>query len=466
MRPIILAIALFSALLTCRASPRPLSESTPKAFKLSAPISIGSTWALDPANATGCADDNNTCTSATCGPGGVGPCAHFSAIASRWQTTAPVLTSAVTIKLLSDQSAPWADPILLTPVFASSFAALTVEGSLLQQATASIGTFTARNRAAGTTNRITAQGQSGAYWSALIGDLAHDTVSDAWFWIERDLGSATAQITEPYASSVGLGIFDNPTYVTIANGDALILYRPVNANVLAVEGGVNGFSQSTIVHVHMTGDSSGPAGAVLPRISNAMFVESSVDATEILDTANAVVWLYNSYLDGSAFGGSAFVFMGGALSAVSNYQIGSTQAARSLFDGDVLVDGSGHTSGNVAIGRAYFRAAPDTDQSIGSRSAMIAIGNYDSAGWYFPDGELWGPANFDVHDGTVLVCYGGCGAQLLLTGSLTVHGSSTAFPWVAGSHAYGAAATISPATIDSNGGLFDPRTGDGFMNHP
>jgi hypothetical protein len=190
-------------------------------------------WYFDPAGTLPCTSDNNSCTSATCGVSGVGPCQTWGGILARLGTKTPTLSIAVLFTELSDQVAPWVDPIVLRPDLVAPGGSATLTGSLVQVATATIGTFTPRVRglAGQTTNHVTAVGQGGAYWTAFIGDLVHDTTANAWFWVERDLGTGVAQITEPVQSTLAHPI--PPTYVTIANGDSLVITRPTTANVVS-----------------------------------------------------------------------------------------------------------------------------------------------------------------------------------------------------------------------------------------
>ena len=62
-------------------------------------------WYVDYGNTSGCASDQNTCTSSTCSGTGVGPCKTFGEIWARWGAVPPVLLQATTITFVSPDNA-------------------------------------------------------------------------------------------------------------------------------------------------------------------------------------------------------------------------------------------------------------------------------------------------------------------------------------------------------------------------
>lgn len=350
---------------------------------------------------------------------------------------------------------------MFAPTYTNSAAAFTFSGSLIQVATAAIGTFTPRNRAAAVTNHITASGQSGSYWTPFLGDLVNDTTAGAWFWIERDLGNAVAQITEPVNSSIGQSAFGAPTYISISNNDTLVLYRLTKSAIMKVAGGGGLFAPVTVQHTFLTGDVSGGIGAVMPHIEGISAIESRFDNVVIvLPSDISVHYFFNDYFDSNTQ--IPGVFWSGACAPDGFMSLyGNSPSNRTNMNGDILVDCGGHISANVGIGRAYFANFMDTDQQFGT----IMIGQFDGT-WTYPDNELWGPGSWDGRDQGTLICYGGCTSQLLLTGPLTLNEQSTGVPWIAATQSWGAPRLLTPANIDDAGGLFNPRTGTGIMNHP
>jgi hypothetical protein len=103
-------------------------------------------WFVDFANTSGCASDNNrTCSLATCGTSGDGPCTSFGSIVSRWGTTSPYLAQTTTITWLS--SSPLTDFVAVTPVYAVANAKVLVfQGVPTVLGTVTLGTVTPKNR--------------------------------------------------------------------------------------------------------------------------------------------------------------------------------------------------------------------------------------------------------------------------------------------------------------------------------
>jgi hypothetical protein len=390
-------------------------------------------WYVDPQNTSGTARDANDCISITT------PCVHFGEIAvHRWLTYSPILPAPVTVTFLSSQNSPWADD----PVYWTNN--LSVVGTLATQTTVAIGTFTPKNRGAGTANTITASGQGGSFWAPYVGSFAADVSSGAVFWIEKDLGSATARITEPVQPNPSGNL--PTTYVAIANGDSLTLSLPVAINCTGSDAAIVGTASMFHVWCRNTSKPSttGYVSINESRVSSYLFLPLVTDPTN---------FILNSYLDG---------FTHLVANVFSGAIAGSFPSIGGNLNGDVLIDPATgfHLTSATILNRAYIGSGSvlDTD----SRS-MLYISAYDGPVWY-PDNEVWGPAGLDVHDGATLVCEQSCASQLLLTGALTMHGSTTALPWVAATRVWGAAATITPAAIDAAGAMCDPATGDCFRH--
>jgi len=120
-------------------------------------------WWVDPGNASGCASDNNTGTSATCAAGGVGPLLTFGAIVARWGTLEPVLYQNTTITFLSSQTSN-ADPVILRPYLAGAYLIVQgVIGASQQVATGTLSGVTAKNQATNTLFSATLNGFTTAY---------------------------------------------------------------------------------------------------------------------------------------------------------------------------------------------------------------------------------------------------------------------------------------------------------------
>jgi hypothetical protein len=119
LRAGVLALPLFALLFVLwKVAPAPSSSSPPHLAAMSGgtrppiinPNWTVAAWFIDPANTTTCASDKNTCTSATCAAGSVGPCLTWSEINyGRWgclgdPQACPRIAQDTTITFLSSQS--------------------------------------------------------------------------------------------------------------------------------------------------------------------------------------------------------------------------------------------------------------------------------------------------------------------------------------------------------------------------
>lgn len=427
---------------------------------------------VDPSNSVGCALDSNSGTSATCVggcsgsacPSGTGPLATYAEIyGHRWGSLAPNLQQQTVVWFLSDQGSPWSDPVMTESMTTAN--TLGFAGTLLAQTTVAIGTFTHRNAAAATFNTITAQGQSGAYWAPYVGMLVDDVTAGAWFWVEADLGSATALITEPFNSDVILPSLSpsfNSYNSAVANGDSLTVLRPTRINGTSFG---NAYGPIVFQHAQFTHSPPTLGGAY-------NFAEVSFDVTGGPDaTADGAPTLYNSYIGSSGMflpnGGAA---LAGAINPQFCAAFGGT-GARTAFtlDGDVVLDKSSGgaevfnpcTTGYVDIARAGLRTVWDVNP--GSQSAAylrIILSEFDSR-----LARLWGPYAIGGYDYQMYVeNVDGITASnsLLLLGhtarpsGFSIDGVYTGYPWLPGSHAFGAAQTITGASLDDAGSLVHP----------
>jgi hypothetical protein len=417
-------------------------------------------WYFDPFSTVSCASDMNSGTSATCSGFGIGPVIHYEEIRSRWGGDSPILSQPTNLHQLSDQGAPWGDPITPMPILVGD-GSFTITGSLVPTGTATVGTYTAKNRATGTRDTVQSPGMT---WTAFAGQLANDTTANGWFWVDTSQTGDTTVISNPVQSTIGFGLFDIPAYVTIANGDALTFYRGVNSYIgrIGVEAQGTTVSWATLQNLTLSGPSGPLFGVYQPGNFASMTVLNQVKIGNQIIVLNQGQSLQNSYVDSVIYGGTPFANAGVFSSSSEISTRSSSPAGVQAFDGDVLIECTRlHIFAPAIFGRVYLATVFDTDQANGG-SYMVGISG--SAGYNYPDSELWGPAHLDMHDSATMVCYGTCASQLLVTGGLTLSGGlfSQGVPWIAATSGYGAPQDLTPANLDSSGGLFNPRTGDGF----
>jgi hypothetical protein len=367
----------------------------------------------------------------------------------RCGTIYPTISQATTITFLSDQ--PSTDNWLFSPNLVGS-GNVNVNGTFTQQGTATIGTFTPRNRVAGTKNTITAVGQSGNYWTQFRGMLCNDTTAGAWFVIDADLGSATAAITEPIVSTFN-PTFGAPAYVTIANGDSLVIYTQSKINAAFCSMGAGGFGVVQYQRCRFVGQ-------ILQIGNNNGYIrlnECRLDA--VFQPYGSLGFCKNNHFSTSSSGLISGVFFAGSFSSSSlSFSVPpGTVTPSTDLDGDILVNSAWHPSTHMRFGRVYLASGGDLDLP----GAICELGAADLPGLYYPDCELWGAGAFDVDSGASLRMPTGVTAAnaMLLTGGFTIDGASTAYPWVPGSNAYGAAVAITGANVDTNKILTNPASG-------
>jgi hypothetical protein len=344
-------------------------------------------------------------------------------------------------------------------------------GTLTQVTTATIGTFTAQNPNAGTPNTITASGQSGAYWTTYVGDLVNDTTAGAWFWVNADLGSATALITNPVQLATPASNPTFPPYVTIANSDALTIYTGSALNLYTITNALVTVFDATI-----------PGETIVTPSGTLKLYESTTGTTgyvstqgtsgagrgpTIFSSINSQTSTFNS---GSGFW-IAGAIVPGPLTVVS---IGSQSGiGEAQLDGDILL-AAGATNilrfyGQSRMSRVYLPNVLYTNNASTIVNGTIEMTNSSYPG--NPAARLWGPGQVRIDYGLKFVF-----DAIFATGTILLTGSSfsniplcfddlcsaspqNAYPWVPGSHAYGAVVALTVGNIDANnGGLINPLT--------
>lgn len=369
------------------------------------------------------------------------PLRTLAAVADRMRTTVPTnLPGAVTIAAQTDL--PESDPWPFADV-QSLLAPIGFVGSLFAQTTPplAIGTFTPRNNAAGTPNTITAEGQTGAFWTPYVGMLLHDTTHDAWMHVVADLGSATAEISEPMGPGSGI---DPPSLVTIAAGDALVVYRQSSLYAPSIRGC---FSVQTATLAGFCGIEA--TGSSFPSFDRCRF--SDDDGYEANPKALPTIVFSNCHM-GGAFSAGAGVFYGGCVLGLFNFI--AVHREQLLFDGFVLLKTRAHLSGvGCTIGCAGFFGGGWFE------------GDTQPAGVVELDAQHYGPpvmfgsATFDVTDGTQMIVGGATAAEsMLLTGGYQIDGQATATSVSAAGVATPGIA-VTPANLDAHGNLQSPATG-------
>ena len=204
-------------------------------------------WWVDPANVTGCANDNNTGTSATCTAGtNVGPLASWQGLnVLKWgcrgsPAGCPRLRQNTTITFLSSHSSN-ADPVVFVPTLEAGAWAAIVGNLGTAQTTISSGVLaniTAKNRStpqllqASVTN---GDGGTGLAPTGNVPQLIINTTHPSRAWTNVVVTGSTYSITEPLVAIAAGAYAGTATEVdTWANGDVVAVYNPVSVDLVRV----------------------------------------------------------------------------------------------------------------------------------------------------------------------------------------------------------------------------------------
>ena len=202
-------------------------------------------WYVDPADSTGCASNANSCTSATCGGSGVGPCLTAQEIVvHRWGTSQPTLAQTTTFHVLSSETVGQ-EEISISPLMvqATTFAVI---GTPVLVATFNLGTVTAKNRATAQLLQSTGFGAAGL----AVGQLVVNNAESSSRAIIENLAAGTATLSQPLAelTIVNAGYGTQPTENdSWATGQSVSVYSlpTINLQIANVQGGDNNTSYNT-----------------------------------------------------------------------------------------------------------------------------------------------------------------------------------------------------------------------------
>jgi hypothetical protein len=380
--------------------------------------------------------NSNTCT--TIGA----PCLDYATIVQRWGTTSPSLAQATIITFLSDN--PSTDPVTAQP-FLNGSGNLSIVGTLTSLATPTIGTFTAANHTTGAKPTITASGQLGAYWTPFVGMTVHDVAQNCQFYVDSDLGNATATITQGFTLPARF----SSVFCAPANGDALTVYQPSQIYTGVVQT-LKDSSLGTLTLNQLTINSD-----LLVHVNNVNMTECRVVRGILTSSSVNAIGMYSIWATGSPpLQGSASIF-GGALNGA-----GSNFFSQSLLDGSVYLNGQVQPrSGVLILGNTYFSVTPYNEGFQGI--------SYWAASVVFGPPVIWGPGTFNVARGAYMLVGGTAANVLKVAGGVTVDGLTTAFPWLPGSNAYGPSYNLTPTSnIDVNSGAWNPATGSKIVFTP
>jgi hypothetical protein len=196
-----------------------------------APAATNTAWAWDWGNSTTCADDRNTCTTATCGAAGsfVGPCLHFGEIKRRlYQSGWPRFRQPTTFTALS--SAPDNTDVVNLEAYLENQAYVVIQGAL--PAPVQTGTLGSVINVSPLTNSL--QLTQAVFGPGLAaGELVVNTTHPSRAWLWANVSGNTWTTTQPMTPNPPPMVTPTfgPKYVQWQTGDAYAIYQPINVPI-------------------------------------------------------------------------------------------------------------------------------------------------------------------------------------------------------------------------------------------
>lgn len=376
-------------------------------------------WFIDPANSSGAASDNNTCTTSGA------PCLTYAEIAARWGTYFPRLRQTTTFTWMSSHT-DGTDPVIQNP-YLENGASLFNNGTLVQTCTGTLAGVVAKNR--NTPQLLNATLPAGAAINQLIINTTH--ASRAWTY--TSLGAGAFSISQPLVSQTlpHNFILAGSEVDTWANTDAVTCNTLSNINFVQL--------YPTVTDL---GTGSANAGIYLQQIgvfapfstSDLVLINSQVRFFEVfsnkgiqtvLSTSNATNGVYNTDVLGNfqkqtcAQGSTAFVggiARGPQLSGCTVIIDGDAIAAAT---NNIIQGLSSTVAGVTGLGLVYIESGKSLQASAGA----TGIANNLSIGTPI----LWGPGNFRLVQTAHVTYPTGAGSTTFIqTGAFTINGFTTA----------------------------------------
>lgn len=450
-------------------------RSTPAAIGAPGPIVPASwtvpDWYLDPANSTGCASNSNNCTSATCAGAGKGPCVLANeVIVHRWGTS-PTLTQNTQFHLLSAETVGQ-ENVVVDLVVAGGVNFGIVGTPALVAGPFALGAVTPKNRPAGTLL------QAAGFPAGAVGQLVVNSSKGNSHARIYKIAAGVATLSQPLTPLTFADASSFPSSIgsevdTWSAGDLVSVFSvPVfNLKELQVRGGDSTTTFSggaTWVQNVEISDASGAIGDsvfMLRSSDNIPFlVDSTVDpycGTD-RDVFNGVdqKFIVDSVLNGG------LALQGGTMAGGFSAGFGVGLADYGNLDMDTIVTQTfnGPGSGSLGVGEGIsFLSAVFIDAPTPSLAQVFNGGTTKLDSIFLATGPfLWGPSGFNVGDNSHLqkVTASTWSATLLLTGGLTLNGSSTgsSFNAAAAGNPYTAGVAVTAANLDANQSLSNPQT--------
>lgn len=358
-------------------------------------------WYVDPANSTGCASDNNTCSSATCGDAGnIGPCLSWGEVIERWGTTTPRWRTSVALHQLSTDSN--LTDVLYLDGSIETGGPVTLDCPPITVCSGTLSGVVARDYA--TQQRLTATLCAGASINNLIVNTTHPSRA----WVDSLVSGNSWVISNPTTSiSIPWNGGDQNEVNSWANGDSYTVSSLCQTRIGSIRPISGTYIASTIPGVYITNiDVLPPAGAGqggLPVAAGAIYLnESVIDAYLLVDsqalsnepTVFNSVANYSVSTSGNGSITNEFGWKGGIL----RQQVFASTASMYIENG-TYVEGAGITILNGIMRDVY----------VGAGAYIQMLGRAGVTNYGFGGGGqgVWGPGQFELSaPGNVAVASG------------------------------------------------------------
>lgn len=377
-------------------------------------------WYIDPANSSTCASDTNkTCSIATCGTSGDGPCVTYAQVAARWGTYAPRIRQATVVTFLSSQPDN-TDPVIWKP-YVENGGYTEIAAALPTAAqTGTLASVVAKNRA--TPQLLNATIGAGGAAGQLIVNTTHPSRA---FLYTNSSGNAW-NMTQPIAPlTIPFNPFPAGTEVdTWANGDAFSVYTLLSVDVVDYEptwvagvtsvAGDSGFIYQVSV----------PAIGQSPQLNlnaNIVVLDSVLNPTTTVTSQDVGIQGFFAINVYDPFA----LYCSGPASINSNVQ--SFFMIRGGFQ-IILVAPAISMSRDVIFGIGTYGVSMGVGNALLSNFYISATNTWDAYGITQVTAPVWGPGTLNaVGQGRIKYPTGsGAAAANLLTTGLQINQGTTA----------------------------------------
>jgi hypothetical protein len=402
----------------------------------------------DPAGTVGGSDANSGTVIGS-------PLLTFAEIVRRYGSTTPEMNYGqnVTIHQLTSQPAG-IDPVFFSPLLSGGGYIALIGTLIANGASSTISGLIAKNR---TTNTFL---QISTFGSLVQRNLIYNVTRNSYAFA-YGVGGGVATMTQPIPASV-ITTITFPTLAeddTWANGDTVQAYELPFCNLkqfASTGGDALGTSRcASWLQFIKVSDSSSADNSFFPAVSrgNALPVFSACHFTARTQIAGNTGDEEGSMFIGCSMDGFTILTTGPWLVYGGCFGTPFTQyGGISFAGGDCLFAG-----GTFIYGGVFYNLGPGLELS--SNNTVTNGGSIENAG------IIWGGGAITIEPGsTFWNVTGSTFASTLFTGTLMLGSNTTGSSFNTTNGLFASGIPITPANLDTNGGLQDPSTGARFAN--